>query len=57
MDRDKTERIKFDSETKKWFQRHPLAQTTVMCCERCGLYYKPNLGHRCKKEKTNEQVM
>ena len=43
-------KVKFDSTTKKWFAAHPLAQTTVMCCPDCGLYYKPSLGHKCKKE-------
>jgi hypothetical protein len=38
----------FDPDTKAWFDRNPDAQTTVMKCERCGLYYKPILGHRSK---------
>lgn len=41
----------YDDETRDWFKRHPDSQTTVMCCEKCGLYYKPILGHKCKKEK------
>ena len=40
----------FDAETKKWFKDHPHAQTTVCQCSACGLYYKPSLGHKCKKE-------
>lgn len=24
-------------------------QTTVCQCEKCGLFYKPSLGHKCKK--------
>lgn len=44
----KTERVKFDAETKKWFESNPGAQTTVMFCEKCGLGYKPDLGHKCK---------
>ena len=43
-------KAKFDDETKKWFAKHPLAQTTVMRCDDCGLYYKPILGHKCKKK-------
>ena len=38
----------YDAETRKWFKEHPFAQTTVTCCEKCGLYYKPILGHKCK---------
>jgi len=39
----------YDKETKKWFDKHPLAQTTVMQCSKCGLWFKPILGHKCKK--------
>lgn len=39
-----------DAETKRWFKDHPGAQTTVMCCEKCGLWYKPDLGHNCPKK-------
>lgn len=38
----------FDKTTKEWFAKHPDAQTTIMCCEKCGLEYKPSLGHKCK---------
>ena len=41
--------IKYDTDTSKWFTTHPGAQTTVAKCEKCGLYYKPDLGHICKK--------
>lgn len=41
--------IKYDKETRDWFDKHPEACTTVTCCEKCGLYYKPILGHKCKK--------
>ena len=40
--------VKYDAETRKWFDKHPDAQTTAMCCEKCGLWYKPILGHKCK---------
>jgi hypothetical protein len=46
MSKDKNERVRFDLETSKWFKNHIGAQTTVMQCERCGLYYKPSLGHK-----------
>jgi hypothetical protein len=40
--------VKYDEATRKWFSKRPDAQTTVMCCEKCGLWYKPMLGHKCK---------
>lgn len=43
-------RVRYDYATEKWFKKHPMHQTTVMQCEVCGLYYKPSLGHRCKKK-------
>ena len=45
-----TERIRFDSILKRWFKLHPFAETTVAKCEKCGLFYRPSLGHKCKKE-------
>lgn len=42
--------VRFDEETRKWFRNNLGAQTTVMCCEKCGLWYKPILGHKCKKK-------
>lgn len=50
MPNEKSERVIFDAETRKWFQNHIGAQTTVMRCECCGLYFKPILGHKCKKK-------
>ena len=43
-------KIKFDKQTKKWFAKNFLGQTTVMKCEKCGLFFKPSLGHKCKGE-------
>ena len=48
MTKEKTERARFDEATRKWFKSNPFAQTTVMRCEKCGLYFKPCLGHKCK---------
>lgn len=48
---DDFENIEYDSETRKWFMKNITAQTTVMRCELCGLFYKPSLGHECKKQK------
>ena len=42
---------KFDAETRKWFVRNPWAETTVVKCEKCGLAYKPILGHKCRRKK------
>lgn len=42
------EGIKFDKTTRKWFLDNPEKQTTLCKCEKCGLYYKPELGHKCK---------
>lgn len=39
----------YDSRTGKWFRSHPGAETTVVKCKECGLYYKPILGHTCRK--------
>lgn len=38
----------FDEVTKKWFRSHVGQETTVCKCEKCGLLYKPSLGHKCK---------
>lgn len=51
-----SKRIEYDAVTKRWFKKHPDAQTTVMQCEQCGLYYKPELGHACKKAKKEKPV-
>ena len=50
MSKEKPEVARFDAETRKWFLRNMSAQTTVMQCDRCGLWYKPILGHKCKKK-------
>lgn len=43
--------VEYDSVTKKWFNAHPCSETTVTRCNDCGLFYKPMLGHKCKKQK------
>lgn len=43
-------KILYDNATKKWFGNHIGRETTVCRCEKCGLFYKPSLGHKCKKE-------
>ena len=41
-------RIKYDKATKAWLNSHICKQTTVCWCGKCGLFYKPSLGHKCK---------
>ena len=50
------EKIHPDSRLKKWFRMHPFDETTVMKCEACGLFYKPELGHKCKKGDTKDNA-
>lgn len=45
-----TERIRPDAYLRKWWREHPFDETTVMKCEACGLFYKPELGHKCKED-------
>ena len=40
--------VKYDKATREWFKNHIDSQTTVACCDKCGLFYKPSLGHKCK---------
>jgi hypothetical protein len=40
--------VKYDEATKKWFEKRIGQQTTVCKCDKCGLFYKPSLGHKCK---------
>ena len=44
--------VMFDALTSKWMRAHPMTETTVVKCECCGLFYKPMLGHKCKKSDT-----
>lgn len=52
-----TRRIRFDPTTAKWFGSHPLEETTLARCEDCGLYYKPELGHKCKNKPEAESPL
>lgn len=45
----KMPKVNYDKETKKWFNNHFGQQTTVCLCDKCGLFYKPSLGHKCKE--------
>lgn len=41
--------VKFDKWTAKWFRVRPGIEITLCQCEKCGLFYKPVLGHLCEK--------
>lgn len=41
--------VKFDKQTEAWIRKHLCQQTTICRCDVCGLFYKPILGHKCKK--------
>lgn len=43
-------KVKYDRKTRAWFSSKLNAETTVCQCDKCGLFYKPSLGHKCKKE-------
>lgn len=47
--------VKYDRATKAWFDSHIWKQTTVCQCEKCGLFYKPSLGHKCKAKESDEE--
>ena len=40
--------MKYDKRTQWWFANHILETTTVEQCKKCGLFYKPSLGHECE---------
>lgn len=42
--------MKYDKTTSKWFKAHHGVQTTVVRCEKYQKFYKPSLGHECRKE-------
>lgn len=50
------DRIKYDSATNAWFAKHPEAVTTVRQCDKCGLYYKSSLRHKCKEDGKDENA-
>lgn len=45
----------FDEKTRVWFEKHLGAQTTLARCDKCGLFYKPELGHKCKKDGADDE--
>lgn len=42
--------LKYDDSTRKWFEKNLFTQTTVARCAMCGMFYKPSLGHKCKRK-------
>lgn len=51
----KLPKVNYDREAKKWINKHIGCQTTVCMCDKCGLFYKPSLGHKCNdKERESE---
>lgn len=47
--------VRYDEATAEWFRSRKDIQTTVCKCDKCGLHYKPSLGHKCKVKKKNER--
>jgi len=43
--------LKLDKQTKEWFKAHVGEESTVVKCDKCGWFYKPELGHTCREEK------
>ena len=43
------ETLRFDPKTYDWMQDHEWAEITVTKCDKCGMHYKPDLGHVCDK--------
>lgn len=42
---------RLDPVTEKFFRNKPKwYRTTLAQCEKCGQYYKPDLGHKCHME-------
>lgn len=50
------DRSNCDAATAAWIDQHPGVATTLGKCTCCGLYYKPSLGHKCKKGATDNNV-
>lgn len=52
-----SDKVQLDEPTKKWFEKQPdYMVTTVRQCKECGLFYKPSLGHKCKKDGVSNET-
>lgn len=43
-------KVECDKVTTEWLSSHFGQETTLCQCKRCGLYFKPSLGHRCRRK-------
>jgi uncharacterized OB-fold protein len=51
------EHVEYDAKTQRWFYEHGLREeTTVARCPACGLFYKPSLGHKCKRSNKGDKL-
>lgn len=48
-------KVKYDNETSRWFKKNIGQLTTVCRCEKCHQFYKPILGHKCRKVRGEKQ--
>lgn len=42
-------KIHLDPETAAWCMRTDAEEINLTYCYKCGMYYKPELGHKCKE--------
>lgn len=49
--------VKYDKGTSKWFSKNIGCQTTVCRCDKCNMFYKPSLGHKCRKKVVESERM
>lgn len=45
--------VRYDPVTGKWFTNHQGREIIFLRCEVCGKFYKPILGHICRKGEEN----
>ena len=52
----KPDQIKFDLATQRWFALNPDAVTTIRYCDKCGLWYKTGIRHKCAGNTKKEEI-